>query len=89
MTTAARLDAMPGTKERRNIHPPLSVPVSDPDWRPDNHVFTDVELRDRFMRFGGVDAATAWHLIDYVRDRQPAVDWERTLAASVLGYWAP
>jgi hypothetical protein len=40
-------------------------------------------LRDRLMRYGSLDAATAWHVIGFVRGDQP-LDWGRVLAAAGL-----
>lgn len=64
----------------------FSVSLNDPDWRPDNHVFTEAEMRDRFMRFGGMDAMTAWRAVGFIRDWYEYIDWDTLIDASVLGH---
>jgi hypothetical protein len=76
-------------KHRENSHQLDSIRLDDPDWRPSDHAFTDAEMRDRFMRYGGVDAATAWALVWFIRDRIPDIDLVAVFVASGLGFVMP
>lgn len=57
--------------------------LDESDWRPSNYIFTDAEMRDRLMRYGGLDAATAWDVVRFIRSDAP-LDLGLVLDASTL-----
>lgn len=80
--------AVPGQRQRaprRKEDTRATMLISREDRRPADHEFTAEEIRDRFMRYGGVDAATAWHMVAFVRG-ESRLDVGRILDAAGLGY---
>lgn len=73
--------------KRRPEDTHISLLIREEDWRPADHQFSDEEMRDRFMRYGGVDARTAWRMVAFIRGEQ-GIDWQSVLDSGAITFGA-